>query len=160
MQHLIHHGSHQTRGGFTRRRRPGAGRARKFRDDLERMFGFIGADQEGKEDKRLECDWRPEADYVETKEAYLIHIDLPGVEKDEIHLEVQNGLLYVYGVRKETHKSKRVSQMECAYGRFGRVFPLPSSVNADAVTAAYEQGVLTVKIPRAEKMQPRRVEII
>jgi HSP20 family protein len=97
----------------------------------------------------------------EDDKQYQICLDLPGMSKEDVNIEIQDNALIVSGERKqekdETRKGRQYT--ERFYGSFWRSFTLPSNVKAEQVMAEYNNGVLEISIPKAELSQPRRVEI-
>ena len=105
--------------------------------------------------------WSPRVDLAETDEAYLIHLDAPGMSKDDFNLNWQSDSLTVSGERKwkEEGSKENYVRIERNYGHFFRSFTLPKAVNGDQITASYQDGVLTIRVPKAEESKPRRIEI-
>ena len=105
--------------------------------------------------------WAPRTDLSETEEAYLIHLDLPGLKKDDVEISVHDGTLSVSGERRheETEEGRTFVRVERSYGRFYRSFSLPQTINADGIEATFEDGVLTIHVPKAEELKPRRIDI-
>jgi HSP20 family protein len=105
--------------------------------------------------------WVPAMDLVETKEAFVLRADLPGVGEGDVKIEVEDNVLTVSGERKSEHESRDQGfyRMERAFGTFSRSLTLPKGVNADAVAASFDRGVLEVHIPKPEQAKPRRIEI-
>lgn len=108
------------------------------------------------------ADWAPSVDIEEEDDKYLIKADLPGVEKDDIEVKLENGVLSIRGEKKtekETGKGTKRHRTERFYGTFARSFTLPDAVRADAVNAAYKDGVLSLTIPKAEEAKPKSIDI-
>jgi len=106
-------------------------------------------------------DWSPALDAHEDKDKYTVAIELPGLKKEDINVSVHEGVLTVSGERK-TEKSTTEGTMhrtERYSGKFSRSVSLPAVVRADAVSAVYKDGVLTVEIPKAEEAKPKTVEV-
>ncbi len=107
--------------------------------------------------------WMPPVDVRETNEAILVQAELPGLRPDDVDVRVENGVLTVSGEKKhEVEEGKEESGyhlFERRYGRFERSFTLPSSVSHDAIKARFDNGVLTISLPKAETARPRRVQI-
>jgi HSP20 family protein len=103
----------------------------------------------------------PACDISEADEHYLMSLDLPGIKKDEINIEVNNNILTVSGERKRESASdkQKVQRFEKSYGFFKRSFTLPTSVDADKVEARYEDGVLELYLPKTQAAKPRHIEI-
>jgi HSP20 family protein len=105
--------------------------------------------------------WTPRVDLAETEDAYFIQADVPGLKKDDIEINYQDGTLTVRGERTfdETSENRKFVRVERSYGRFYRAFTLPKSVNESDIQATFEDGVLTIEVPKAEETKPRRIEI-
>ena len=105
--------------------------------------------------------WSPRADVVETNEAYLLSLDLPGIDRDTLDVTLDDGTLKISGQRRhETEvKDGKMHRVERAYGRFFRSFSLGSDLDPEAIEASYDDGVLTVRVGKSEARQPRRIPI-
>ena len=109
------------------------------------------------------ADWSPSVDIEEEDDKYLIKADLPGVDKDNIEVKLENGVLSIRG-EKRTEKtsgeegSKR-HRTERFHGTFARSFTLPDAVREDAIDASYRDGVLSLSIPKAEDVKPKSIDI-
>ena len=105
--------------------------------------------------------WMPAMDLVETDDHFVLHADLPGLSEDDISIEFEDGALTVSGERKAEHetKSEGYYRVERAFGTFSRTVTLPKGINADAVSASFDRGVLDVRIPKPEERKPLRIEI-
>jgi HSP20 family protein len=105
--------------------------------------------------------WAPAMDLTEAEDHYLLKADLPGLSEDDVSIEVENGVLTISGERKAEHEEdeKGWHRIERSYGSFSRTLTLPEGVDADAVTAEFDRGVLHVRIPKPEEVKPRRIEV-
>lgn len=106
--------------------------------------------------------FQPSCDINETKDHYLVSFDMPGVKKEDIKIEVQNNQLVISGERQREVKEEdgeTTLRHERVYGKFERTFTLPNSINTDKIEAHYENGVLNVALPKAEKAKGRTVQI-
>ena len=105
--------------------------------------------------------WAPPMDLVEADDHYVLKADLPGVSEEDVAIEVENGVLTLTGERKAEHeRSERgFYRIERAFGRFQRQLTMPEGIDTDAVTAEFDKGVLSVRIPKPEKVKPRRIAI-
>jgi HSP20 family protein len=103
----------------------------------------------------------PRFDVKETKDAYLINADLPGVKDEELDVSLSGNLLTISGKREEEHREEGESYyaMERTHGSFARSFTMPDGVDAESVTADLKQGVLKVRIPKKAEAQPKRIAI-
>lgn len=105
--------------------------------------------------------WQPLVDIVETGQAYEVRAELPGIFREDVQLSVENNVLTLSGERKfeKDVNKENFHRIERAYGTFSRSFTLASRVDAERVGAKYENGLLTVSIPKAAEARPRKIEI-
>ena len=105
--------------------------------------------------------WLPAMDLVEADDRYVLRADLPGLAEGDVKIEVEDNVLTVSGERRAEHEQRGEGyhRLERAYGAFSRSLTLPEGVDADAVQASFERGVLEVRIPKPEQRKPRRVSI-
>jgi len=105
--------------------------------------------------------WMPPMDLVETDDHFVLRADLPGLAEDDVKIEFEDGTLTVSGERKAEHESKNEGyyRVERAFGPFSRSLTLPQGIDAEAVAASFDRGVLEVRIPKPEEKKPRRIEI-
>jgi HSP20 family protein len=125
--------------------------------EVNRLFDtFFGAQAHGRSHR-----WVPAMDLVETEDALILKADLPGLERDDVNIEIKDQVLTVSGERKSEHEEKAdgFHRVERAYGGFSRSLTLPEGVAAEKIEANFDKGVLEVRIPKPEETQPHRVEI-
>jgi HSP20 family protein len=105
--------------------------------------------------------WAPAVDIYETAEAYVLHADLPGMTKEDIEVQVLEDQVAIRGNRKRVQptEEKGFHRLERAEGRFERSFRIKGGIDASRVEARFENGVLTVTLPKPEEAKPRQVEI-
>ena len=105
--------------------------------------------------------WVPPMDIVERDGDIRCSLELPGLKVEDVNITVENGVLTISGERKYEHEEDQGGSrfVERRYGRFERSFTLPEYVDADHITADYENGVLTVVLPKTAEAKARRVEI-
>jgi HSP20 family protein len=105
--------------------------------------------------------WVPAMDLTEAEDHFVLKADLPGLGEDDVSIEVQDNTLTISGERSAEHvqREKGWHRIERAFGRFSRALTLPDGVNPDGVTAEFDKGVLSVRIPKPEARQPRRIAI-
>ena len=101
----------------------------------------------------------PLADVEETDDAYLVEIELPGVKRDDVSLEVAGRRLTVSGERKERERVGILRRRTRTVGRFHYEVVLPGEIDEDDVSASMDEGVLTVRLPKPASQRPRRVAI-
>ena len=105
--------------------------------------------------------WIPPMDLVETQDHFVLKADLPGMGEQDVSIELENNVLTIAGERKTEHEEQHEGfyRLERATGSFSRALTLPEGIDAEAVTAAFDNGVLTVRIPKPEQAKPRKVKI-
>ena len=103
------------------------------------------------------ADWVPASDIYEIQDSYSIAIDLPGVARSALEIEVDDNRLIVKGTREI--KSTKNSRSERPSGKFIRTFSVPSSVDQNLIAAEYKDGVLSVRLPKRQEQKPQKVEI-
>jgi len=109
-----------------------------------------------------DTNWKfsPVMDLHETDDAYVAKVDLPGLTKEDIHIEVSNDVLTISGERKNEMDEKKDGWdcMERQYGKFSRAIRVPSdTVDSDKITANYKNGVLEVSLPKAAQVKPKEI---
>lgn len=142
---------------MSRRGDTGIRRLSDLRNEMDRLF----EDMMGSTASRGTARWRPSSDIVETDDSYEIDVELPGFDRDDIEVTVDQGVLTVEGRRTfEAEEEGRTYHLrERASGRFSRSFSLPTSVNPDDVEAHFDQGVLRVHLPKQEQAKTRKIEV-
>src|SRR5215211_2901294 len=127
-----------------------------FSREVDRLFDAFFAPTE-RESRR----WVPAIDLVEADDHFVLKADLPGLSEEDVSIEVQDGNLTISGERSAEHESHERGwyRIERSFGSFNRSLTLPDGVDADAITARFDRGVLEVRIPKPEERKPRRVEI-
>ena len=105
--------------------------------------------------------WYPPVDVLESKDAYLIRAELPGMKKEDFHLEVKDGTLTLTGERQSEKATDGAEyrSVERVSGKFWRSFSLPETVKHDGIQATYKDGILEIHVPKAEEAKPRQIEI-
>lgn len=134
---------------------------RRMQTEFDRLFGNLFPAARTEDPEAETAVWAPRVDLVENEEAYLIHADLPGLSKEEVNVNYHDGVLSISGDRRteEYEEKDNCVRLERAYGRFYRSFTLPKTVNDKQIEAGYKDGVLTVRVPKAEESKPRRITI-
>ena len=135
--------------------------SREFEDIYDRMgqlmnFAFGGLTPVA---ALADMPWAPLGDVSETDDAYIVRAELPGVNKDQVDVQLQGGELVVTGELPEDSGKGRRHRSSRRAGRFEFRTFLPGEVQADAVTARLSDGVLTVTVPKSEAAKPRKIEI-
>jgi HSP20 family protein len=105
--------------------------------------------------------WAPALDISERKDAYLVTVELPGVEVDDLEITLEDGLLTIQGERQFTSESseQQFHRVERSYGAFRRSITLPAHVMAEGIQASFEDGVLQILVPKMEEAKPKRIQV-
>jgi len=138
---------------------PGFGRLTDLRDEIDRLFEAPLAEMT--RTSQILSGWVPAADLYEDKDHIYVRVELAGMKKEDIELSIHNESLSISGERKgdETFKNAEVYRAERFFGRFQRTITLPTAVAADKAKAHYQDGILTVTVPKAEEAKPRHIEL-
>jgi HSP20 family protein len=124
---------------------------------LARALGLLGQPQ----GSATATGWAPALDISERKDAYLVTVELPGVEADDLEITMEDGLLTIQGERQFTSESseQQFHRVERRYGAFRRSITLPAQVQADHIEATFDNGVLQIVVPKAEEAKPKRIQV-
>ncbi len=136
-----------TRNGFFARPTAGA---------FDRLFEDFG-----KIDRETREEWTPALDVAENETEYIVEAEVPGLTKEEIDITLTEGLLTIKGEKKQEVRQEADNRhiVERTYGTFLRALRLPATIDQTKVTATTKDGVLTITIPKAEEIQPKKIEI-
>jgi HSP20 family protein len=112
-------------------------------------------------DASLDRPWYPRLDLVEEKDRLVAHVELPGIDPKNVHIQLQGDVLTIQGERHEEQKQEdgKVLRREQLYGSFTRTVQLPYRVQADKVKAQYKNGIMTVNLPKAEEFVGRAIPV-
>jgi HSP20 family protein len=126
-----------------------------LRDEVDRMFRdlYNGRD--------YESGWMPSVDIAEDKDRFVLSAELPGVKKEDVKINVHNNTLTIEGEKKSASEKKddEYYRNERFFGKFTRSFTLNSEIDTEKIKADFEHGVLTVSLPKTEKVKPRQISI-
>jgi HSP20 family protein len=129
-----------------------------LQSEVNRVFdAFFGTGNGGTRARR----WVPAMDLVETDDHLVLRADLPGLDREDVDIEIKDGMLTVSGERGSEHeeKSEGYYRVERAFGGFSRSLTLPEGIDPQGIDADFDKGVLEVRIPKPEQRKPFRVEI-
>jgi len=128
---------------------------------LNRVFARPEARAASGKEALTVADWMPTVDISETEGEYLIKAELPEVRKEDVKVTVEDGVLTLQGERRQEkeEKGKKFHRVERSYGSFVRSFTLPESVDEGAVKAEYKDGVLSLHLPKTERMKPKAIDV-
>ena len=131
---------------------------RRLQDEMSRLFdpGFPFENGE-----LASANWIPAVDIEETSETLRVIAELPGMRREDIQIEFENGMLTIRGQRSRAEEKKETNfhRVERSFGSFSRSFRLPATVDAEKISATYEDGVLKLEMPKREESKARRIEI-
>jgi HSP20 family protein len=133
---------------------------RGLHDEMNRLFtGLAPANLERREFAKGA--WSPNVDIYEDKDRLIVEAELPGMNRDDFEISVENNVLTLRGERKFEKKTEgdNYHRVERSYGAFTRQFTLPQTITADGATADFENGVLRVALPKREETKARKIEI-
>ena len=138
---------------------PAFGRLTDLRDEIDRLFEVPLADLA--RTSQLLSGWTPALDVSEDKDSLYVRVELPGMKREEIELSLHNGSLSISGERKSESKytDAQVYRAERFFGRFHRSVTLPTPVAAEKVKAQYQDGILTVTLPKTEEAKPKHIDV-
>ncbi len=128
---------------------------------LNRVFGRPLARMDSNSELLTMADWTPSADISETDKAYVIKAEIPGVQKEDVKVTIQEGMLTIQGERKmeKEEKDKKFHRIERSYGSFMRSFRVPDDADESAVTAEFKDGVLNVTLNKSERPKPKSINV-
>jgi HSP20 family protein len=128
---------------------------------FNRMFGRLPARRDTGRETMTVADWIPSVDITEDDNEYLIKAEVPEVEKKDVKVTVQDGVLTIQGERKQEkeEKGRRFHRVERSYGTFVRSFTLPEDATDSEIKAEFKNGMLSVHVPKSEKARPKAIEV-
>ena len=105
--------------------------------------------------------WSPATDLIEDEESYVLATDLPGLSRDDVKIELNDNVLTISGERKFEHDERKQGyrRIERSFGTFRRSLTLPDGVDPASISATFDNGVLTVTVPKPEQRKPQTIEI-
>ena len=111
--------------------------------------------------EELEKVFAPAVDVYETDQELVVKVELPGVKKENVEVSIRDNNLHIRGEKKEEkeEKTEAYHRVERVYGKFERVIPLPTDVKVEDAKAEFKDGVLEIRIPKAEGAKERKIEI-
>jgi HSP20 family protein len=132
--------------------------ATTLQEQINRIFGDVVG--RTAEESNL-TPWAPAVDIYETENELIVKADLPDVNPQDLDIRVENNILTIRGERKFDAKvhDDNYLRIERAYGSFSRSFSLANSVNAEAIKADYQNGVLTLSLPKREEAKPKQIKV-
>ena len=129
-----------------------------LQEQINRVFDEVGGSTT---DESALSTWVPAVDIYETEHELVVKADLPDVDPKDLDIRVENNLLTIRGERKFEKKvsEENYLRIERSYGMFSRSFSLSNTVSAEAIKADYQNGVLTLTIPKREEAKPKQIKV-
>jgi HSP20 family protein len=133
---------------------------RSLQDEMTRLFTGVMPTSFNREEMTHGA-WAPSVDIYEDKDNFVVKAELPGMKKEDIDVSLHDGSLSISGERKSEEKVEdgEVYRSERYFGRFQRTVALPATVDAGKIKAQYQDGVLTVTLPKAEEAKPKQIDV-
>jgi HSP20 family protein len=132
-----------------------------LQDRINRIFNESFGRSRDLDDEVGLYDWRPPVDIYETADGIVLTVELPGVNKDDVSVEVKDNVLTLKGERllNPEIKDENYYRKERSFGKFNRSFSLQEPIKPDLIKASFKNGILTVEIPRPEEEKPKQVTV-
>ncbi len=132
-----------------------------LQSDVNRLFDTFFQGRSGTRSSAGTQRWIPAMDLTEKDNEFVLRADLPGMSEDDVAIEVKDNVLTISGERKSEHEEKGEGfyRVERSFGSFSRSLDLPTGIDAKAVSAEFDKGVLEVRIPKPEQAQATKVQI-
>ena len=134
-----------------------------LQDEITQVFNRFFGNEDADTDASavVTAQWVPRVDIKEEAERFVIYADLPGIDPQDIEIQMDKGILSIKGERRSesTTETERFSRVERRYGSFHRRFALPDSADAEGISANGRNGVLEIVIPKKPETTPRRIQV-
>ena len=133
----------------------------RMQREFDRLFGNFFPVRGTTDYSDQGASWAPRLDVIQTEDAFLFEFDVPGVSKEDITINLHDGVLNVSGERmsRELGENDEVVRVERFTGHFYRSFSIPSAIEESKIEANFENGVLSIRLPKAEDSKPRKISI-
>ena len=133
----------------------------ELQNRINRMFDDSFGPSRNREDEVNVCAWRPVVDIYETETGVILSVDLPGVGKENVSVEVKDNVLTLKGERfpKTEINQEAYYRQERTYGTFQRSFTLHHNIQPDLIKATFRDGMLEIEIPRPDEEQPKQITV-
>ena len=130
-------------------------------DQLNRLLTRRSSPSGPEDESMAVAQWVPAIDVLEMNSEFQVHAELPGLEKQDVNVSINKGVLLIAGRRdpKKDEEGQRYHRTERPYGRFARSLRLPDSIDEQKLSAEFRNGVLTVHLPKSERARPKSIDI-
>jgi HSP20 family protein len=131
-----------------------------LQDRMNRLFRESYG-PEGREESLTTTTFAPPVDVYEDEHSVTLKIEVPGIEEKDIDVRIENNVLTVHGERKfeKEEKEENFRRVERQYGSFTRTFTLPTTVDAEKVSANYDKGILKIALPKKAEAKPKQIKV-
>ncbi len=128
---------------------------------INRLIRNVFGTDEARETTLLQGTWSPAVDISEDRDNYYLHVELPGLKREDVKVSYEDGMLTIRGEKKSEREEKDVNyhRIERTFGQFERSFRVPSKILEDRIDARFENGVLMITLPKAEEAKPKEIEV-
>ena len=132
-----------------------------IRQAFDRLFeGSLFQNESGDESSVVTSQWVPRVDIKEEANRFVLYADIPGVNPEDIEVQMDKGMLTIKGERREeARENESFSRIERRHGNFHRRFALPDSADPEGISASGQNGVLQIVIPKRPETTPRRIQV-
>ncbi len=132
-----------------------------LQEDMNRLFDLSLARLPRQLEDIANVEWVPAVDVIDEKDKLRIKADLPGIKKEDVEINIEDGVLSIKGERQneKEEKNKNYYRRECFYGVFERSISLPAEVDIEKAEANYKDGVLEIILPKKEESKPKQIKV-
>ncbi len=132
-----------------------------LQDRINRIFNDSFGRSRDLDDEVSLYDWRPPVDIYETDDGIVLKVELPGVNKEDVSVEVKDNVLTLKGERllDPAIKDDQYYRKERSFGKFNRSFSLQEPIKPDLIKAGFKNGILTIEVPRPEEEKPKQITV-
>ena len=132
-----------------------------LQDRINRIFNESFGRSRDMDEEVSQYDWSPPVDIYETANGIELKIELPGINKEDVSVEIKDNVLTLKGERllDPEIKDEHYYRKERSFGKFHRSFSLQNPIKPDRIKASFKDGILTVEIPRSEKEKPKKISV-
>jgi HSP20 family protein len=132
-----------------------------LQDRINRIFNESFGRSRDIDDEVSQYDWSPPVDIYETTDGVVLKIELAGINKEDVSVEIKDNVITIKGERLLDPKVKddHYYRKERSFGKFHRSFSLADPIKSDLIKASFKDGVLTVEVPRSEKVKPKKISV-
>lgn len=134
---------------------------REMEDRFDRFTKSLSWPHRNRQENMVTGDWAPRVDISETDKEFSIKAEIPDVNKEDVKVSVDDGVLTITGEKKQEkeEKGKKFHRVERYYGSFSRSFTLPENIDEKKIAASFKDGMLNLSIPKTQKSKPKGIEV-